>query len=272
MHQKILKESYGKIGVFRISKFIDITGYKYNHLTVLRRGPDLIKKDGKKQTRWYCSCDCGSDKEVLVLGYNLKNGNTTSCGCEHLKNAMRSGKLTGRINGKRNKKFNSYDLSGEYGVGFTSKNEEFYFDLEDYGKIKNYCWHINNDGYVANKTEEGCTLMHRLVMGLSKGDRREVDHIYHKTNDNRKDQLRIVCSSENKMNQGIPSNNTSGYRGVYYDKQYDRWSAEIVAYNHKFRLGYFTNKADAVKARKQAEEKYFGEYNYRGGDVSYEKP
>ena len=240
-------------------------------MTVLRRGEDLIKKDGKREPRWYCSCDCGSNTEVLVLGYNLKNGNTTSCGCEHLKNAIRSGKLTGKINGKKNKKFNSYDLSGEYGIGYTSKNEKFYFDLEDYDKIKNYCWHINNNGYVVNKTEEGITLMHRLVMGLKKGDHREVDHIYHKTNDNRKDQLRIVSSSENNMNKSIPSNNTSGYKGVYYDKRYGNWYAEIGVYNRKFRLGFFDDKNEAVKVRKQAEEKYFGEYNYQGGDVSYEE-
>lgn len=31
--------------------------------------------------------------------------------------------------------FNKYDLSGEYGIGYTSKGEEFYFDLEDYKKM-----------------------------------------------------------------------------------------------------------------------------------------
>ena len=37
------------------------------------------------------------------------------------------------------KKYNTYDLSGEYGIGYTSKGEEFYFDLDDYDKIKDYC-------------------------------------------------------------------------------------------------------------------------------------
>ena len=120
-------------------------------MTVLRRGEDLIKKNNKKDTRWYCSCDCGNPNEVLVLGYNLKNGNTTSCGCEHLKNAKRSGSLTGKINGKKNKKYNTYNLSGEYGIGYTTKGEEFYFDLEDYDKIKDYCWYIDENGYVQIK-------------------------------------------------------------------------------------------------------------------------
>ena len=40
-----------------------------------------------------------------------------------------------------NKKSNIYDLSGEYGIGRASNtNQEFYFDLEDYDKIKDYCW------------------------------------------------------------------------------------------------------------------------------------
>lgn len=188
-----------------------------------------------------------------------------------MKNAKRSGKLTGRINGKKNKKYNSYNLSGEYGIGYTSKNEEFYFDLEDYDKIKEYYWYIDKNGYVVSCTAEEAILMHRLIMGLKKGDQQEVDHIYHKTNDNRKTQLRIVCYSENKMNKGLQSNNTSGYKGISYNKQYRKWEAEIGVYNHKIKLGYFENKDEAIKARKQAEEKYFGEYNYQGGDLSYEE-
>lgn len=240
-------------------------------MTVLRRGEDLVKKNGNRDTRWYCSCDCGSGKEVLILGYNLKNGNTTSCGCEHLKNSVRIGKLMGKINGKRNKKYNVYDLSGDYGVGYTSKGEEFYFDLEDYDKIKDYCWYIDENGYVVNRTDKDVVLMHRLIMGLIKGDKREIDHIYHKTNDNRKAQLRVVCSSENKMNKRLQSNNSSGHRGVSYNKQCGKWETEISAYNSKVRLGYFDDINEAIHIREQAEEKYFGEYNYKGGDVSYEE-
>ena len=37
------------------------------------------------------------------------------------------------------KKYNRYDLSGEYGIGWTTNtNHVFYFDLEDYEKIKDY--------------------------------------------------------------------------------------------------------------------------------------
>ena len=246
-----------------MSKFIDITGNKYNHLTVIERGPDLIKKNGKHDIRWWCECDCGSGKRVLVLGYNLKNGNTTSCGCEHLRNAKEQGKKNGPIQGKNNKKYNDYDLSGEYGIGYTLKGEPFYFDLEDYDLIKNYCWYINRQGYVVNKTDEELISMHRLVMGLGKDDEEYVDHIFHNTNDNRKSKLRIVNPSENAMNKGMQSNNTSGVKGVWLDKNTNKWCVEIGYYNQRIRPGGYLTLDQAAEIRKTLEEELFQEYQYK---------
>ena len=71
----------------------------------------------------------------------MKHGHTKSCGC--LNNEKRS------LLGKNSKKYNKYNLNGEYGIGWTSNtNEEFYFDLEDYDKIKDYCWFLDNRGYI----------------------------------------------------------------------------------------------------------------------------
>lgn len=64
------------------------------------------------------------------------------------------------------------------------------------------------------------------------------------------------------MNSGLSSNNTSGVTGVHWDKLNKKWKAQI-GYNYKrIQLGSFDNFEDAVAARKQAEEKYFGEYSY----------
>lgn len=53
---------------------IDLTGQTYGRLTVIRR-------DGSKYGRpaWLCRCTCGSHK--IIAAKNLRNGNTTSCGC-----------------------------------------------------------------------------------------------------------------------------------------------------------------------------------------------
>ena len=61
--------------------FIDMTGKKFGHLTVLGRAPDKFSSSGEKIINWYCKCDCGNEDIVVVNGRNLRNGHTTSCGC-----------------------------------------------------------------------------------------------------------------------------------------------------------------------------------------------
>lgn len=261
-----MEKFLGKVG-----KLIDLTGNVYNHLTVICRGEDLIKKNGKHETRWLCKCDCGNPNNILVLGYNLKNGNTQSCGCVHLQNAREQGRKNGPVQGKLNKKYNTYDLTGDYGIGYTLSGDEFYFDLEDYHLIKDYCWYKNEDGYIINKTTSDAILMHRLVMGLSSEDPYVVDHIFHVNYDNRKSKLRIVTFSQNNMNRYMSSNNTSGIKGVWFDKKNGEWAAEIGVNKQKIHLGEFENIIDAEKVRCAAEEKYFGEYNLKRGDDSYDK-
>ena len=58
-----------------MSKLIDITGKKYNMLTVVKR----VENGSNGQVRWECICDCGNT--TIVKGGNLKNGAVKSCGC-----------------------------------------------------------------------------------------------------------------------------------------------------------------------------------------------
>ena len=113
---------------------------------------------------------------------------------------------------RRNKKNNRYDLSGEYGIGWTNNtNEEFYFDLEDYDKIKDYAWHKDQCGYVmSGKKKIG---MHQLLYG------KYCDHIDRNKMNNRKSNLRDSTHAENMQNRSVFKNNKSGVTGVYYDKR-----------------------------------------------------
>ena len=56
------------------------------------------------------------------------------------------------------------------------------------------------------------------------------------------------------------SNNTSGCTGVAWIKENNRWWAYICINNSTINLGYFIDYNEAVKVRKEAEIKYFGEY------------
>lgn len=232
--------------------FIDLTNKRFGRLVVINRAEDYISPKGKHFVRWLCKCDCGNT--TTVRGDLLKRGKTESCGCLQ-KEAV------DRINKEINKKYNKYDLSGEYGIGYTSKGEEFYFDLDDYDKIKDYCW-FNTKGYICARCDNKRTLMHRFVTNCP--DNMVVDHIGgEKTrSDNRKQNLRICTISQNNMNRKMTNRNTSGVVGVVWDKNKKKWEAIIRINKKQIHLGLFDNFEDAVATRKQAEEKYFGEYSY----------
>ena len=88
------------------------------------------------------------------------------------------------------KKENKYDLSGKYGIGYTYKGDEFYFDLDDYTLIKEYCWCIDHEGYVSTNLwdddKKKSIRMHRLIINVS-GKKDEIDHI----NNNKKDNSEV---------------------------------------------------------------------------------
>lgn len=167
---------------------------------------------------------------------------------------------------KKKKKYNTYNLTGNYGVGYTSKGEEFWFDLEDYDKIKDYYWCINNKGYVSTHIKKKQILFHRLIINNKNGI---IDHISHNKFDNRKINLRIVNKNQNGMNASLSKNNTSGVTGVVWHSRDEMWEARIKV-NYKYiYLGRFSDFEDAVKARRDAEERYFGEYSYDNSQKLY---
>lgn len=231
----------------------DLTGKKFGRLTVIKQTEDYISPKGKREARWLCECECGNKNKIVARTSDLKSKNTKSCGCLH-KEFMNNNNPAIRL-------YNTYDLSGEYGIGYTTNGEEFYFDLEDYDKIKDYTWYIDNDGYVkaCELKQHKNVLLHRLILSYPNC---LIDHISHKKFDNRKTNLRKTTNSQNSMNHIINSNNTSGVAGVNWDKYLKKWRARIAVDYKRIDLGVYINFEDAVKARKEAEEKYFGEYSY----------
>lgn len=244
-----------------MAKFEDLTGRQFGRLTVLRRCEDHISPSGYKSTQWLCQCSCEKQTIIKVTTKNLKRGTTQSCGC------LAREKLIERNRDGHN---NRYDLSGEYGIGYTSKGDEFWFDIEDYDKIKDYCWNYNSDGYVTaclpNSKKGKIIRLHRLVMNVTESDI-YVDHKTHPPNDehkidNRKSNLRVVTYSQNTMNSSLRSDNSSGCTGVSFHKKDQKWCASITVNQNTIWLGSFINFEDAVKVRKEAEIKYFGEHRY----------
>lgn len=215
---------------------IDLTGQTYGFFQVK-------EKDPNRKGYWICQCVCGNYKSIA--GKHLRSGATVSCGCY------------GDKRRKENlKKYNEYDLSGEYGIGKIDNSDiTFLFDKEDYDKIKDICWHVQSAGYIYGVLDGKDISFHRYVMDAKEGE--IVDHINHKVRDNRKNNLRICTQNDNIINKKqLP---TVGVRQA----KSGRWFAEITAYKKYHWLGTYDTKEEAIEARKKGEEKYFGEYAYK---------
>lgn len=239
----------------------DLTGKIFGRLRVLEQAEDKIRKDGRKRAQWLCKCNCGNNNLITVVGERLIAGKTKSCGCLQKETRIKNGKNPNSH--KRTKRGNKYDISGEFGIGWSSNtNKEFYFDLEDYNKIKNYTWEEDFNGYIVDADSK--TFMHRIIMNCPND--LTVDHIYHNKNDNRKCKLRICSQSNNNMNRSKQSNNTSGAIGVYFHKPSNSWCAYIKINNKQYRK-YFQDKESAIICRKNMEEEYFKEYAYKGDEA-----
>ena len=133
-------------------------------------------------------------------------------------------------------------------------------DLEDIDRCKKYKWCLDGNGYVI------CTyltiLLHKYIKQYS--GNLVIDHEDGNPLNNRKYNLRICTHQKNSFNSKLSKNNTSGYSGIYYIKNTNKWVAQITCNYKTIHLGTFDNKEDAIKAREEAEIKYFKEFRYKG--------
>lgn len=238
----------------------DLVGKKINRLQVIERA-DFTKNN---KIVYKCLCDCQLNKPenereyYYCEGTRLRSGKIISCGCFAKENmsVVKS-------------KYNKYDLTGEYGIGWTSNtNKEFYFDLEDYDKIKNYNWYEKKDAvsksyssieaynksFQDNYFDDYGIKIYWLITGS-----KYIDHINRNIFDNRKANLRVATPIENTRNHNVRINNNTGVSGVQLMDN-GLYKVSIGVNYNKIDLGEYSSFHDAVVARLKAEKEYYGEF------------
>lgn len=174
--------------------------------------------DLRKQRVWVCQCDCG--KTVSVTTHRLIHEKTTSCGCD---------KVQRRV-----------DLFGQrFGrltvIGYVPG-----------GKGKTPLWHCRCD--CGNEIYTRST-------SLQSG----------KSNSCGCYQAELasqMCrpfegTSISKINSKLAKNNKTGVKGVFFSTRKQKYIAVIELRRVKHYLGMFDDINDAIRARKEAEERYF---------------
>lgn len=233
-----------------MKKTTDFVGRRFDRLLVIEYGYKINSKNF-----WLCLCDCGNKKYIRQS--DLVCNKIKSCGC-----LMREKSLE-RINHYNiiNKKYNTYIKKDGYIIGVCqNKPVEFYIDEDDFDLIKNYYWYLDNRNYICTKINNKVMRLQNII--LFHDDKYVVDHIDGNTYNNRRQNLRICTQEENTRNRTVGKNNTSGIKGVVWNKILSKWEARINYKNKRIRIGVFGKFKDAVNARIEAEQKYFGEYSY----------
>lgn len=136
-------------------------------------------------------------------------------------------------------------------------------DEEDIPKISKYSWHIASNGYVTsdqrdrkNKTGKVVRL-HRHLMDFPN---ESIDHINQNKLDNRKENLRLCDNSTNALNRGAQSNSKSGYKGISWCKQKNKWRVAANLKGKQHHLGFYTTLETAIEAWNNKIESIHGEW------------
>lgn len=200
--------------------------------TVLRE----VRKNGKLY--YECRCDCGTVREVYSR--SLENGVSRSCGC--LRGEMKAAEamaLTGRRFGKLAVLCRDSRKDGG----------NWYWICEcDCGNRKS----IRGTSLVRDGGTRSCGCDQRKMASetgrktVAENARKQIErNMSYRTN------FQVI------ENQNIPKNNTSGHKGVSWNKGKGKWDAYIQVQGCRKHLGRYSEYEDAVKARELAEEKYF---------------
>ena len=190
----------------------------------------------KKQQKTLFKCFCG--KEFTSTIWRVETGHTKSCSCLQKQTVSKlntkHGDSTTRLNSiYKNMKTRCYNKNTDVYLSYGAKGVTIYDEwLTSYSNFKN--WAIAN-GYDDNKTI----------------DRKNNLEGYSSTN------CRWILAKEQSKNKDTYKNNTSGYRGVSFKKELNKYVAQIQNEGKKKMLGVFDTAEEASKMYEQEREKLF---------------
>ncbi len=135
-------------------------------------------------------------------------------------------------------------------------------DDEDFERINQFKWYAHKIREMWYATRSSTRFyMHRVIMNAPSG--MLVDHKDRDGLNNQKYNLRVTTNAKNLWNQGKHKDNTSGYKGVSFDKKSKKWLVQIRVNDGNARhLGYFDTVEEGAHAYDRAAKELHGEFAY----------
>ena len=139
-------------------------------------------------------------------------------------------------------------------------------DDEDFEYLNQWKWYAHNHHgkFYATRSiringKKKTVRMHRVIVNNT-NPKMHTDHQNGDSLDNRRMNLRICTASENCRNTKKYIHNTSGYKGVTWNKAVKKWVARIELNKKRNHLGYFIDIKDAAHAYNEAAIKFHGAF------------
>jgi len=158
--------------------------------------------------------------------------------------------------------FCKIDIYNNFGIKIT----ETIMDVEDIEKCRPYKWYMSQQGYI--RTGYGLRLTN-IILGVKTNRTTIIDHINGNPLDNRKQNLQVITQQQNQIKKKMQKNNTSGYKGTYWNKTNNKW-VSYIGYNRKrLHLGCFASKEEATAVYNKKAKELFDEFailNKVGGE------
>jgi hypothetical protein len=172
-------------------------------------------------------------------------------------------RLYGKLLGRTNYDPNEYTIKGDkcliqmYNMN-CEKTKVAVVDAGSFELVKKHKWYLDNSGYVTTRVKAKLVRLSRLLMEpIPEGH--EIDHKDRNPLNNRMSNLRYATSSQNKANKTCGLN-TSGFKGVCWDKARHKWVARISRHRKHYHIGRFDSIKEAALAYNEKAVELFGEF------------
>lgn len=122
---------------------------------------------------------------------------------------------------------------------------------------------VNSKGYMRVAINRKYVLLHRVAWALHYGEwpEHQIDHENRIRSDNRIGNLRNANDKENNENRGLSKLNSSGHRGVTWDKTKNRWRVQVKSAGKNINGGRFIQLEDAAAAARLLRDQLYTHHN-----------